>query len=278
MKKINIGIQMYSVRDALSKDFIGTLRKVKEIGYDYVEFAGYYGGYTGEELKALLDEIGLKSVSVHQGIDMFLKEGQAAFDFFKAYGIRYIVIPWYDKNLLAGTEAWNSTKESFKKVSAMARENGMELLYHNHDFEFTKIGEEYLYDIMFRELDGYVNPQPDTCWMNYGGVNPSAYLRKYGDRIHVVHLKDFVCTKLAAGPVYALIDENGKELKGATQEENGFMLVPLGKGRNDFAEILDACSEIGVEYAVVEQDNFTGIEPIEAMAESRNYLKEKFSL
>lgn len=80
-----------------------------------MEFAGYYGGYTGEELKALLDEIGLKSVSVHQGIDMFLKEGQAAFDFFKAYGIRYIVIPWYDKNLLAGTEAWNSTKESFKK-------------------------------------------------------------------------------------------------------------------------------------------------------------------
>ena len=57
MKKINIGIQMYSVRDALSKDFIGTLRKVKEIGYDYVEFAGYYGGYTGEELKALLDDI-----------------------------------------------------------------------------------------------------------------------------------------------------------------------------------------------------------------------------
>lgn len=225
MKKINIGIQMYSVRDALSKDFIGTLRKVKEIGYDYVEFAGYYGGYTGEELKALLDEIGLKSVSVHQGIDMFLKEGQAAFDFFKAYGIRYIVIPWYDKNLLAGTEAWNSTKESFKKVSAMARENGMELLYHNHDFEFTKIGEEYIYDIMFRELDGYVNPQPDTCWMNYGGVNPSAYLRKYGDPEFMLYISRILSAQsLPQVPYMPLLTKTAKSLKARRRRKTALCL------------------------------------------------------
>ena len=152
MKKINIGIQMYSVRDDLAKDFEGTLRKVREMGYDYVEFAGYYGGYTdGKKLKALLDEIGLKSVSVHQGPDMFLEQGQKAYDFFRDYGVKYIVIPWYDGSKLPGNAAWEETKKLFTRISDEAKQNGMSLLYHNHDFEFTKVGDEYQYDIMFRD-------------------------------------------------------------------------------------------------------------------------------
>lgn len=278
MKTFNVGIQLYSVRDDLADDFEGTLRKVKEIGYDYVEFAGYYGGKTGSELKALLDEIGLKSISVHQGIDMFLNEGQAAYDFFKAYGVRYIVIPWFDKNKLAGTPAWEETKASFKRVATEAHANGMEVLYHNHDFEFEKTNGRYIYDVMFEELKGFVDPQPDTCWLNYGGVNPSEYLKKYGDRITVVHLKDFNCTKLAAGPVYALIDENGNAIDKGSKEDTGFQLVPLGKGRNNFADILTACDEIDADLVIVEQDNFTGMTPMEGMLESRNYLRDHFCL
>ncbi len=279
MKKMKVGIQLYSVREALGQDFVGTLRRVKEIGYDYVEFAGNYGGYTGKELKAILDEIGLTCLSVHQGTDMFLNDGQKAFDFMKDSGVRYIVIPWYDVKRLSDDAEWENTKAIFRKVSDMAKENGMELLYHNHDFEFTKLETgEYVYDRIFRELKGCINPQPDTCWLNYGGVNPAEYIRKYGDRIKVVHLKDFVCTKLAAGPVYALIDGNGNEMKKPTKEENGFKLVPLGAGRNDFREILTACDEIDADYVIVEQDNFTGIGPMDAMAQSRAYLKENFGL
>ena len=278
MKQFHVGIQLYSVRDDLAADFEGTLRAVKAMGYDYVEFAGYYGGKSGQELKALLDETGLKSISVHQGIEMFLSEGQAAYDFFKAYGVKYIVIPWFDKNKLAGTPAWEETKASFIKVAKEAQANGMKVLYHNHDFEFEKVGDRYIYDIMFEELKGYVDPQPDTCWLNYGGVNPAEYICKYGDRINVVHLKDFVCTKLAAGPVYALIDENGNAVDKGSQEDTGFRLVPLGQGRNDFAAILDACDATDADLVIVEQDNFTGMSPMEGVKASRNYLKDTFNL
>ena len=212
MKKINIGIQMYSVRDDLAKDFEGTLRKVREMGYDYVEFAGYYGGYTdGKKLKALLDEIGLKSVSVHQGPDMFLEQGQKAYDFFRDYGVKYIVIPWYDGSKLPGNAAWEETKKLFTKISDEAKQNGMSLLYHNHDFEFTKVGDEYQYDIMFRDLNGHLDPEPDTCWMKHGGVNPAEYIRKYGDRINVVHLKDLTYVDGEGKPAYALIGDDGSE-------------------------------------------------------------------
>ncbi|MBO5248801.1 MAG: sugar phosphate isomerase/epimerase [Clostridia bacterium] len=278
MKPFQIGIQLYSVRDDLAADFEGTLRAVKGMGYDYVEFAGYYGGKSGEELKALLDEIGLKSISVHQGIATFLNDGQASFDFFKAYGVEYIVIPWFDKNKLVGTSAWEGTKASFLKVAKQAHKNGMKVLYHNHDFEFEKVGDRYIYDIMFEELKGYVDPQPDTCWLNYGGVNPAEYIRKYGDRINIVHLKDFVCTKLAAGPVYELIGQNRNSVDKGSQEDTGFRLVPLGQGRNDFAAILDACDAIDVDLVIVEQDNFIGMTPMEGMKASRTYLKDTFNL
>jgi sugar phosphate isomerase/epimerase len=279
MKKINIGIQMYSVRDDLAKDFEGTLRKVREMGYDYIEFAGYYGGYTdGKKLKALLDEIGLKSVSVHQGPDMFLEQGQKAYDFFRDYGVKYIVIPWYDGSKLPGNAAWEETKKLFTKISDEAKQNGMSLLYHNHDFEFTKVGDEYQYDIMFRDLNGHLDPEPDTCWMKHGGVNPAEYIRKYGDRINVVHLKDLTYVDGEGKPAYALIGDDGSEAKQGEAEKKTVVLVPLGRGINDFGSILEACSDNNVEYAIVEQDNFTGITPLEGMAESRRYLKDTFGL
>ena len=279
MKKFGIGLQMYSVRDELSKDFEGTVRKVAEMGYEYVEFAGYYGNLSGEELKALLDKYGLKSVSVHQGLEMFVNEGQKAFDFFKAYGVKYIVIPWYDKTKLPGYDTWEETKKLFASVSDMAKANGMSLLYHNHDFEFEKkINGEYVYDIMFRELEGKLDPEPDVCWLNYGGVNPSEYLKKYGDRINVVHLKDFVCTKWAAGPVYALIDADGNAVKGS-QADNGFKFKPVGQGVQKWDEIIAACSEIDADYLIVEQDNFfDGITPFEGVEASRVYLKNTLGI
>jgi len=207
MKAFQVGIQMFTLRDALKADFEGTLRQVKELGYDYVEFAGYYGGKTATELKALLDEIGLKTISVHQGIDFFIQKGQEGIDFFKTLGIKYIVIPGYDRNRLAGSPDWDESKTLFRSIGELCLANGMELLYHNHEFELAKIGEERVYDMMFADTVGFMNPQPDTCWLLYGGVDPAAYIRKYGDRIRVVHLKDFVCAQPGNDPVKLLTDD-----------------------------------------------------------------------
>ncbi|MBR2132709.1 MAG: sugar phosphate isomerase/epimerase, partial [Oscillospiraceae bacterium] len=94
MKQFKVGLQLYSVRGDMEKDFYGTLKAVKEAGYDYVEFAGYYG-HTAEEVRGMLDELGLTCISVHQGPDLFINKGQEAVDYLTTIGAKYCAIPWY---------------------------------------------------------------------------------------------------------------------------------------------------------------------------------------
>ena len=109
MKKFKIGIQLYGVKHAMAADFEGTLKAIADMGYEYVEFAGYHGK-TAEELVAVLDKYGLKCVSVHQGIEFFDENPQEKIDFLKAFGTKYSIIPWYDVKKLAGGEEWPTTK------------------------------------------------------------------------------------------------------------------------------------------------------------------------
>ena len=271
MKQFKVGLQLYSVRDAMEKDMDATLKAVKEMGYDYVEFAGYFGK-TAEEVKALLDKYELKAISVHQATDLFEKEGKAAVDYLNTIGVEYSAIPWYDKNELYNN--WDETVKKFAEVSKLLKAGGIQLMYHNHDFEFVKIDGEYVLDKLYRTLDAEtLMPEIDTCWVHYAGVNPAEYVRKYAGRIKVLHLKDFVCKKLGGGPVYALIDEDGNEIKNASKEDNGFKFTPVGSGIQDWNEILTAADEAGVEYVIVEQDDSYEMCSLEAAKMSRDYLK-----
>lgn len=271
MKQFKVGLQLYSVRDAMEKDMDATLKAVKEMGYDYVEFAGYFGK-TAEEVKALLDKYELKAISVHQATDLFEKEGKAAVDYLNTIGVEYSAIPWYDKNELYNN--WDETVKKFAEVSKLLKAGGIQLMYHNHDFEFVKIDGEYVLDKLYSTLDAEtLMPEIDTCWVHYAGVDPSEYVRKYAGRIKVLHLKDFVCKKLGGGPVYALIDEDGNEIKNASKEDNGFKFTPVGSGIQNWNEILTAADEAGVEYVIVEQDDSYETCSLEAAKMSRDYLK-----
>ena len=277
MKQFKVGLQLYSVRNAMAEDFVGTLKAVKEMGYDYVEFAGYFG-HTAEEIKAILDEIGLGCVSVHQGLDFYNDDPDAAAEFLKTFGVKYSVIPWYGKELLAGNPAWEESVARFKKVGEVLVKHGMKLGYHNHDFEFEKADGKYLHDYIFEALDpAIIDPELDTCWVHYAGIDPAEKIREFAGRVEIVHLKDFVAKRLAGGPAYALIDADGNEIKN-TREDNGFAFRPLGMGRQDFASILKACEESGTEYVIVEQDQTYELTELEAVKISRNYLRETFGL
>jgi sugar phosphate isomerase/epimerase len=94
MKDFKVGIQLYSVRDHMNQDFYGTLKAIKNAGYDYVEFAGYFGK-SAEEIRAMLDELGLECISVHEGAETYLNGGKAAVDFLNTIGAKYSAIPWY---------------------------------------------------------------------------------------------------------------------------------------------------------------------------------------
>ena len=271
MKDFKVGLQLYSVRDDMEKDFYGTLKAVKEAGYDYVEFAGYYG-HTAEEVKAVLDEIGLVCPSVHQGPDLFLEKGQEAVDYLKTIGAKYAAIPWYGiENYQNGK--FGETIEKFKRVGELLRKNGIKLTYHNHDFEFNYLDGEFILEKIYAALPDLIEGEVDTCWVRYAGVDPVAFLDKYVGKMHTLHLKDFTCKKLAAGPVYALIDDSGKASEGGSKEDNGFAFRPLGMGMQDFPAILEAAERVGIEYVIVEQDESKDRPALEAAKISRDYLR-----
>lgn len=273
MKQFKVGVQLYSVRDQMEKDMAATLKAIKEIGYDYVEFAGYFGK-SAEEIRAMLDEYGLRCISVHQALDFYEEKGQAAVNFIKTLGAEYSAIPWYQAEKLAGSPAWEETKALFIRCGELLKKNGIQMLYHNHDFEFVKVNGKYKHDYLMQEIPrDLLQPEFDTCWVRYAGEDPCKYLAMYAGYVKVLHLKDFTCKQLAAGPAYDLIDENGKPMKAPTKEENDFRFRPVGQGMQDFPSILDAAEKAGTEYIIVEQDSTYETPSLEAVKQSREYLR-----
>ena len=247
MKKWPIALQVYTVRDTAEQDFVGTMRAVKEMGYDGVELAGTYG-MTAVEVKKILDEIGLKLVSAHVGLD--LMEDDAVLDDYAAAGLKYIAIPW-----LTGPkteEELNATMERIRNAGERCKARGMQMLYHNHDFEFEKINGEYILDTYYAQIPAdLLQTELDVCWVNVGGEKPAPYIRKYTGRAPVVHLKDFAGQK--SENMYGLIGAGGSEKK---EDASGkFEFRPVGYGLQDVPSIVAAAEDAGAEWLVVEQDD-----------------------
>ena len=273
MADLKVGLQLYSVRDDMGVDMDSTLAQVKAMGYDYVEFAGYFGK-SAEEVKALLDKHGLQCVSVHQKHDVFLEKPQENIDFLKTIGAKYCAIPWMGLENHKGSENFEKTVEEIKKIAKLLKDNGIQMLYHNHDFEYEKFEDKFLLDWLYDAVPSdLLKPEFDTCWVKYAGYDPCEQIGKHAGDVDVVHLKDFVCKSFAGGPVYALIDENGNENKKPTKEENGFEFRPVGKGIQNFAEIIEAAKAAGTKYIIVEQDQCPTATPLESVKQSREYLK-----
>lgn len=273
MSKLKVGIQLYSVRDDMEKDMDATLKAVADMGYDCVEFAGYFGK-TAEEVKAMLNKYGLEAVSVHQGYDVFLEDEKANIDYLKTLGVKFCAIPWMDVKKHKGNDVYPKTVEEITKVAKALKAAGIQMCYHNHDFEFGKYEDKFLLDWLYEDIPAdLLETEIDTCWVKYAGYDPCEYLKKYTGRVHIVHLKDFTCKSFAGGPVYALIDDNGKEGEKASKEDNGFMFKPVGSGIQDFPAIIDAAKAAGAEYIIVEQDQSDERPALEAAKMSRDYLK-----
>ena len=270
MSNVKIGVQLYSVRDKMAESVEDTLRAVKEMGYEFVEFAGYFD-HTAEELADLLKKYDLGCVSVHQVLDLYRDKGAEGAEFVKKIGVDFSVIPWYSKDNYT-EEKMATTVAYFRDMIAIVNKAGMEMLYHNHDFELARFGDTTILDYLFANVEG-LNPEFDTCWIKYAGYEPCDYLKKYAGRYKVVHLKDFTCRELGAGPAYALIDKDGKEIKTKSREENEFRFRPVGSGMQDIPAIIDAAIAGGAEYFIVEQDQTYEQDSLDAIRQSREYLR-----
>ena len=267
---MKIALQLYSIRDEVEKDMDKALGAVKAMGYDYVEFAGYYGK-SAAEVKALLDKHGLVGLSVHQMPSIFEEEGQKAVDYIKEIGLEYAAIPFYP--LAELQDNFEQVVASFTKVGELLKVNGIKLLYHNHDFEFNKIGDAYILDKLFASVpEELMNPQIDVCWVRYAGLDPVEYIRKYKGRIEVLHFKDYICTNPNGEPVYELVGQEA-EPKTASREESGFAFRSLGDGVQDMPALVAVAKEVGASILVVEQDESLNRPAMESAKRSLDCLK-----
>lgn len=251
VQNLLVALQLYTVREDMEKDFYGTLCKVKELGYDGVEFAGLCG-HAPAEVREMLEKIGLTPVSAHVPIDELLTDIPKVVGDYKEIGCRYIAIPWLDEERRPGHPGYADTLKQIQMIADEAEKQGVTLLYHNHDFEFVKVdGGEYALDVMYQNIPA-LQTELDTCWVNIGGEVPAEYVRKYAGRAPVVHLKDFFLGGKKPEKMYELVGCDEEETE--TKEEGSFEFRPVGYGMQNFPEILKACHDAKAIWVVVEQD------------------------
>ena len=266
-----VAVQVYSVRDSAEANLADTLRKIKEMGYDGVEFAGLYG-YAPEYIKGLIDALELIPVSAHIPLDEMIADPEGTFAAYQTIGVKFAAVPYVTPERRPGAEKFEETIEVIAKLGETAKKYGITLLYHNHDIEFTKVDGEYGLDILYKRVPKeFLETELDTCWVNVGGEVPAEYIAKYNGRTPVVHLKDFYMSGKLPKHLYALIgiDEEEKD-----DEPSTFEFRPVGHGMQDMPAILEASVASGAQYVVVEQDEPSmGLSRMECIKASREYLK-----
>ncbi|QJD84525.1 sugar phosphate isomerase/epimerase family protein [Cohnella herbarum] len=243
MNRFPIAIQPYTVREAMSQDYVGTLEKLAAIGYEGIELGLPPEGMTIDEQIALLNRLGLQVIGTHASFDNLDVDFGRLTDYLHRTGGKYIALSMrFDSkdDVLRKCEQFNT-------IGELCRNGNATLLYHNHDWEFAKYDNEYVLDIILRETDPeLVKLELDTYWVRKGGEDPAAYLSKLSNRCPLLHIKD-----VEAG-------------------EDQFF-AEIGEGILDFRAIADTAAQVGTEWLVVEQDQCRR-DPFESLAISYRNL------
>lgn len=192
MANIPIALQLYSVREDAARDLPGVLKQVAEMGYQGVEFAGWYG-HDAATIKKMLDDNGLQVAGAHVAIDTMLgDELEKSIEFHQSLGNRYLIVPYLGEKWRSPTSAWIETARTLSEIGEKLKPHGMQTGYHNHDFEFkpAEPGGELLWDLFFSNASPDVIMQFDTGNALHGGAETLPYLQRFPGRAVTVHLKE----------------------------------------------------------------------------------------
>lgn len=238
------GLQLYNFRKELKNDFQGTMREIAKLGFDGVEFATFYGDMEPAEIAAFLKELKLECAGTMFKPEEIRDPGSKVYDYarvLKSPGVTHSIMT----DFVAGFDA---IKADIAAAGRAAWQNGFVFAYHNHWREFELIDGVPAMEKILAETDPVcVKMEADICWINRGGLNPPAFLRKYRSRINQLHVKDI------------------------TVPDDTATTTELGKGVVDVKGSVEAAREIGIEWLIYEQDN--SADPFRSAAESLKTLR-----
>jgi sugar phosphate isomerase/epimerase len=242
-KRIPVGLQLYSVRGPLGKDVEGVIAQVAEMGYEGVEFAGYYNK-DADEWKKLLDKNGLVCCGSHvRGHELQEKNLEKTIAFHKTLGNTFLIKPSGAGGKTK--QSWLDAAKRFNDIAKALEPHGMYTGYHNHASEFKPMDGSCAWEIFFKNTDDRVCQQLDTGNCMGGGGKPCEYLKMFPGRTRTVHLKEH------GGP------------------------GDVGKGKCPWKDIFRLCETVGgTQWYIVEQERYSQRQPLEAAKQAADFMRE----
>jgi len=261
-KSFGVGLQLYSIRDAMGADVSGSLKKVSDLGYKNLELASYsngqFYGYAPAEFKKMVNGLGMEIISSHTQVEaagITIENAQKMADDHAALGVKYCVQPWVeeaDRNV----ESYKKMVADWNEVGRIMKGVGIQFGYHNHNFEFANLnGIVPYYDILLAELDpGLVTMEIDFYWASKAGQDPVDMFNRYPGRFQLFHMKDMLYQQ---EPFFDIVKDD---------------ITSVGAGIIDFKRIMAAKDIAGMKYLFVEDDNQGNGQPFEALEVSIHNL------
>ena len=264
-----VGLQLYSVRQDMSKDPLGSLTQLAKMNYEYVEHANYvnrkFYGYEAKEFRKILDDLGLKMISGHtvmgrqhwdETANDFSDSWKQTVEDAAILGQKYVVSPSMDGSMRKTYDDFSHYMEVFNKCGELCQKQGMKFGYHNHDFEFSeKLNDEKLFDIMMRSIDpDLVVIQLDIGNLFNGGAVALDVVNQYPGRFENIHVKD--------------------EIKSGSGNQRYESCI-LGEGIVDCRKVVDLATEIGgTKVYIIEQESYQGKTPMECVKADLEIMRQ----
>jgi sugar phosphate isomerase/epimerase len=237
------GLQLYTVRDLMKQDMERTLEQVAAIGYEEVEFAGYFG-HEPKAIRAMLDRCGLKAPAAHVSEKLLTGEWARIFADAKIIGHEYVIVPSTEPDQRRTLADYQRLAARFNRAGDAAKREGLAFAYHNHEYEFTSLEGRTPYDTLLDETDPkLVKFELDLYWLRAGGFDPLVVFARWPKRFPLVHVKDMTA--------------DGR-------------MVDVGAGVIDWKAIFAKRKQAGIEHCFVEHDE--PADPIWSATASYRYL------
>jgi sugar phosphate isomerase/epimerase len=254
-----VGVQLYTVRADLAKDFEGTLGRIAAIGFKEVEFAGY-AGRTPPQVREALNRHGLTSPAAHVDYPSLGDKWPQVLESARTVGHQFLVNPWIDESVRKDADSWKQIADAFNRAGEASAKAGIQFAYHNHHFEFLPVGGTTPYDILLEACDPkLVKMELDLCWIAVAGGDPLRYFERYPGRFPLVHVKG-----LARKPA-----------EGAAAPIDRVLPDITDVGRNDtidWKRIFARSPQAGIKHYFVEHD--VPKSAFDSLSASYGYLRQ----